>query len=78
MVYPAAWMFELMTAMRNKHLEPKRFRLVYPSQQRPAFLVLIEAVKGGKPMLHPLSPLIVHMKDGSLTNELKSIYHMTE
>ena len=78
MVYPAAQMLFLMKSLQSRHLEPKRFRLVYPYADKPANLVLIEAVKDAKPLLHPMPPLIVYEKDGSLTNELKSVYHIQE
>ena len=77
-VFPAPRMLEAMTALSAAHLEPKRFRLIYPCADRPANLVLIEAVKDARPMLHPEPPLIVYDKDGSMTAELKRIYHLTD
>ncbi len=77
LVYPAAQMFSLMTELHRQHLEPKRFRLVYPDLDHPANLVLLEAVKDAKPRLHPMPPLIVYGPDGNLTKELKSIYHIS-
>lgn len=78
MVYPAPRMLEVMTSLSKAHLEPKRFRLIYPYADKPANLVLIEAMKDAKPMLHPEPPLIVYEKDGSMTAELKRIYHLTD
>ena len=78
MVYPASEMLELMIALRQYRLEPKRFRLVHPFRERPARLVLIEAVNGGKPTLLAMPPLIVYDENQRLTNELKSIYHIQE
>ena len=78
LVYPAAQMFSLMTALRTAHLEPKHFRLVYPDINHSANLVLMEAVKDARPLLQPMPPLIVCEENGNLTNELKSIYHMEE
>ena len=37
-----------------------------------------EAVKDAKPTLHTRPPLIIYNQDGSLTNELKSVYHIQE
>lgn len=76
MVYPAPRMLALMQAMDKAHITPKRFRLIYPAACKPANLVLIEGVKDAKPMLHPEPPLIVYEPDGSMTPELKRIYHM--
>ena len=76
MVYPAPQMLFLMERLQMHHLEPKRFRLIYPYVSKPANLVLLEAVKDARPTLHPMPPLIVYEADGSLTNELKSVYHI--
>lgn len=75
LVYPAPRMLELMQSMEQAHLAPKRFRLIYPSAAKPANLVLVEGMKDAKPMLHPEPPLIVYEADGSMTPELKRIYH---
>ena len=77
-VYPASDMLDLMVAMRSVRIEPKCLRFVYPFSDRPANIVLLEGVSGGKPMLQLMPPLILYQKNGLLTNELKSIYHMDE
>ena len=77
-VYPASRMLYLMRLMQEAHLEPKRFQLVYPEAEKAANLVLIEAVKDAKPMLHPMEPLIIYNKDHTLTNRLKSVYNIEE
>ena len=78
MIYPATRMLEAMTALSKARLEPKRFRLIYPYADKPANLVMIEAMKDAKPMLHPEPPLIIYEKDGTMTPELKRIYHITD
>lgn len=78
MIYPAPRMLELMRQLSEAHLEPKRFRLVYPAADKPANLVLIEAQKDARPMLHPMPPLIVYEPDGAMTEELRRIYHITD
>ena len=78
LVFPAPRMLEVMDLLREARLTPKRFRLVYPRADRPANLVLLEAVKDARPMLHPEPPLIVYEADGSMTPELRRIYHMKE
>ena len=77
-VYPAPQMLFLMQRLQAHHLEPKRFRLVYPYASKPANLVLVEAVKDARPTLHPMPPLVIYEADGSLTKELKSVYHIEE
>ena len=77
-IYPAPRMLHIMQMMQQAHLEPKYFQLVYPEENKPANLVLIEAVKDAKPMLHPMEPLIIYTKDHDLTNRLKSVYNIAE
>ena len=74
LIYPAPQLLSLMEQLQAGHLVPKRFRLVYPFADRPANLVLVEAVKDAKPLLHPEPPLIIYCKDGSPTEELQRIY----
>lgn len=78
LVYPAPQMLLIMKLLQDYHLEPKRFQMVYPFENKPANLVLIEAVKDAKPTLHPMEPLIIYKADHQLTNRLKSIYHIEE
>lgn len=78
MIYPAPRMLEVMQGLSAARLEPKRFRLIYPAADKPANLVLIEAMKDAKPMLHPEPPLIVYEADGTMTPELRRIYHLTD
>ncbi len=78
MIYPAPRMLEVMQELKKARLEPKRFRLIYPSAEKAANLVLIEAMKDAKPMLHPELPLIVYVPDGIMTAELRRIYHITD
>lgn len=78
MVYPAAKMLEAMDQLNEAHLTPKRFRLVYPDAERGARLVLLEAVKDGRPFLMPGPPLIISRPDGTWTAEMRRIYHMEE
>lgn len=78
MIYPAPRMLEVMKNLSTARLEPKRFRLIYPAADKPANLVLIEAMKDARAMLHPEPPLIVYEADGAMTPELRRIYHITD
>ncbi len=73
-VFPAGRLAELLSLMRERGLEPKRLRIAHPGEQKPASVVLVEAVKSGGPGLEVLPPLIVHQKDGGYTQEVCAIY----
>lgn len=75
LIYPAPMMLSLMTDLARAALTPKRFRLIYPRVDKPANLVLVEAVKDAKPTLQPEPPLIVYEQDGTVTPEIRKIYH---
>lgn len=78
MVHRPSRLVDIFTAMKSNHMEPKRMRLVYPYINKPANMVLIEAVKGGKSQLKVEEPLIVYNADGSYTAELLDMYGMKE
>ena len=75
MVHRPSRLVDIFTSMKNNHLEPKRIRLVYPHIDKPANMVLIEAVKGGRSQLIVEEPLIVYNSDGSYTEELLKMYN---
>ena len=74
MIYPAERMLLAMEMMDSVRLTPKRFRLVYPSPERAANLVLIEAQKEAKPLLHTEPALFVRNSDGIESDEIRRIY----
>ncbi len=76
LVFPASRSAEMMSLLRERRLEPKRLRSVHPYQDKPASLVLIEAMKTGGAGLVVLPPLIVHEKRGGYTEEMRQIYGM--
>ena len=65
---------ELITTLKNKKIEPKKIRMVHPSIDKEANMVLIEAVRGGKPMMKVEKPLIVYKEKGKYTDEIYEIY----
>lgn len=68
---------EIMVAMHEHQIEPKRLQLVQPKPDKPSNLMLIEGVVGAAPGgLKAELPLIVHGQDGSYTRELLAIYNM--
>lgn len=78
LVFPASRVAEIVSLMRKRRLEPKRLRLVHPYGDRPASLVLIEAVKGGGTGVEVLPPLIVHERGGGYSKEMREIYGMKD
>lgn len=77
-VHRAGRLIDIMAAMRNNRLEPKRIRLVYPKAGKEANTLLIEGIKDGKPDLKVLPPLIVYGEDGEYTEEVRGLLYGTE
>lgn len=73
-VFPAHRLLELCDAMRASRLEPKRVRLICAHFNRAPKLVLVEAQKNAKPMLHFEPMLLLYEENGEMTEELRSIY----
>lgn len=65
---------DIIYLLRKYKLEPKYIRFVQPKIHKKPNLILIEAVKDGKPDLKFYDPLIVYNEDGRYTDEIYEIY----
>ena len=74
MVHRPHRLIEIITAMKQYKMEPKRMCMVHPFKDKEANMVLIEAVKGGGSWLKMEAPIIVSKEPGVYTDEIYSIY----
>ena len=74
MVHRPHRLIEIITAMKQYKLEPKRMCLVHPFKDKEANMVLIEAVRGGGSWLKVEAPIVVYKEPGVYTDEIYSIY----
>ncbi len=74
LIFAADLLADLIALLRSRTLEPKRMRMVHPYGNKPASLVLLEAVKSAGIGLQVLPPLVLHETGGGYTKELKEIY----
>lgn len=65
---------EIIVTLKKYRLEPKRMKLVHPYIDKEPNMVLIEAVRGGKPRMSVEAPLIVYKSEGVYTDEIYDIY----
>lgn len=70
-------LYEIMAFMRENNIEPRRLRFVHSNSHSEAKMVLIEAVKGGKPDLTIEKPFFIYNDDGSYTTEMDAIYEVS-
>lgn len=74
MVHRPHRLIEIITAMKQYKMEPKRMCMVHPFKDKEANMVLIEAVKGGGSWLKMEAPIIVYKEPGVYTDEIYDIY----
>lgn len=65
---------DVMEAMRQNKLEPKRLRMVQQQGNTAPWLFLVEGKKGSAPFMQVEAPLIIETQPGILTEELLEIY----
>lgn len=66
---------DIMVLLRQYRLEPKRMRFVHSYVGKEPNMVLIEAVRSGRPMVKVEPPLIIYGEDGRYTKEIQEIYY---
>lgn len=74
MVHRPARLVDVLSQMRAYRIEPKHLRMVYPAENRPPILFLVEGLLFGGSELRMLPPLILRDVSGMETEELKRIY----
>ncbi|MBE6836745.1 MAG: methyltransferase domain-containing protein [Ruminococcus sp.] len=67
---------DIMVAMRNNKLEPKRVRFVSKTPNDAPWLVLVEGKKGGNPFLQVEKNLYIQDENGDYSEEMKRIYRL--
>ena len=65
---------DVLCALRESGMEPKRLRFVHDRARHAPSLFLAEGCRGGKPGLALEPPLILHDSGGASTPELNAIY----
>ncbi len=66
---------EIIAMLRQYKMEPKRMRMVHPYIDSEANMVLIEAVRHGKPFLKFEKPIIIYKAPNEYTDEVKVLYY---
>ena len=74
MIHRPERLIDLITLTKQYGLEPKRLRFVHPYPDKTATMVLLEAVRGGKPKLFLDPPLYIYRSPGIYSEEIDRIY----
>ena len=67
---------DIMTAMRQNGIEPKRLRTGHKNPSCAPWLILVEGRCGGNNFIQIEKPLYVRSADGGLSEEMNRIYHL--
>lgn len=73
-IYPAFRALEMMRAMEDADIAPKRVRPVQGIEGKPPKFVLLDGIKGASAGLHWMTPLVLLHRDGTPTEEWHRIY----
>lgn len=74
MVHLPERLAEITLAMCQSGIEPKRLQFVYPAVNKKPNMLLIEGVRGAKPGIDVLPPLIVYTNNGSYSEDIMKLY----
>ena len=74
MVHRPFRLAEIFAMCQKYKLEPKAMQLVHPFADKEPNMVLLECLKGGKPMIKIAPPLIVYKEPGVYTDEIYDVY----
>jgi tRNA1Val (adenine37-N6)-methyltransferase len=73
LVYSATRAIDLMAAMRDAKIEPKRLRMVHSFAGAEASLILVEGVKDGRGGVAALAPLVLYDRSKRYTAEVQKM-----
>lgn len=74
MVHRTDRFFEVIELLKKYHLEPKKIQMIYPKENNPSNLFMIEAVKNGKRGVKFLNPLFIHEENGEYRSEIIKLF----
>lgn len=74
MIFHPERLFEVIDTLRSKRLEPKRLRFVHNDINAVSKIMLIEAVKDGRPGIKIENPLFMYNEKGKYTAEVSEMY----
>lgn len=63
-------LIDIIEAMRNNNIEPKKIQFVYSKQNVDSNIILVEGVKNGKPGIKIMPPLYIYDECGNYTAQI--------
>ena len=72
-VIDTARLYECISLMHSKSLEPKKIQFVYPKIDKGSNICLIEGTKNGKSGLKVMNPIIIQDSNNSYTKYIENL-----
>jgi tRNA1(Val) A37 N6-methylase TrmN6 len=73
-IYTSDRLADVVWQLRSSGIEPKVLRTVHSKAQSDAKMILVEGVKGGRPGMIMMKPLIIYREDGAYTDEVERMF----
>lgn len=73
-IYPAERMTDILTFMRNANLEPKLLCMIHSYKDTEAKLFIVEGVKGGRPGIKIVPPLVIYRDKNVYSDEVEEMF----
>ena len=74
LIFTAGRLTDVLCRMRTDGIEPKLLRTIHSRRDAEAALILIEGLKGGRPDLNILPPLIIYNQTNDYTDEVEAMF----
>ncbi len=74
LIYPAARTADVFQLLHHFHFEPKRVQFVHSHPKDEASLLLVDALKEGKPQVQILPPFFVYKEKGKYTRQACELF----
>ncbi len=75
MVHRPDRLVDIFYIMRQKNIEPKKIKFVYPNKNKKTNLILIKGIKNGKPFLEYENNLYIYQDNMNYTDDILKIYN---
>jgi len=75
MVHRPHRLIEIFDVLKKYKLEPKRCQFVHSYVDKEATMVLVEAIRGAKPMIKIEAPLVIYSSPNVYTEDVRKIYN---
>lgn len=74
MVHLPERLADIIAAMRDAEIEPKRLQMVYPRLGKKPNILLVEGIRGARPGMEILRPLLVYDENGAYSEDIQTLY----